>query len=92
MPRPPRPRKWWKPSFATRSGSSPVRLTATASTAWGGYYVGVPVILGASGVERIIILRLTDAERAHSQKKRGCRQRARRNHGPVLDWQLTYSN
>jgi malate dehydrogenase len=29
----------------------------------GGYYVGVPVILGASGVERIIELDLTDDER-----------------------------
>ncbi len=30
----------------------------------GGYYVGVPVILGAGGVERIIELRLTDDEEA----------------------------
>lgn len=30
----------------------------------GGYYVGVPVILGAGGVERIIELDLTDSERA----------------------------
>src|SRR5271157_784901 len=34
----------------------------------GGYYVGVPVILGSGGVERIITLRLTDAERAALQK------------------------
>jgi malate dehydrogenase len=34
----------------------------------GGYYVGVPVILGASGVERIIELKLTDDERAAFQK------------------------
>jgi len=34
----------------------------------GGYYVGVPVILGAGGVERIIELELTDAERADFQK------------------------
>ena len=34
----------------------------------GGYYVGVPVILGANGVERIIVLRLSDAERAALQK------------------------
>ena len=34
----------------------------------GGYYVGVPVILGAAGVERIIELELTDAERAAFQK------------------------
>ena len=34
----------------------------------GGYYVGVPVILGAGGVERIIELELTAAERAAFQK------------------------
>lgn len=34
----------------------------------GGYYVGVPVILGSEGVERIIELKLTDAERAEFQK------------------------
>jgi malate dehydrogenase len=34
----------------------------------GGYYVGVPVILGASGVERIIELDLTGEERAAFQK------------------------
>ncbi len=34
----------------------------------GGYYVGVPVILGAGGVERIIELDLTDTERAAFQK------------------------
>jgi malate dehydrogenase len=34
----------------------------------GGYYVGVPVILGAGGVERIIELELTPEERADFQK------------------------
>jgi malate dehydrogenase len=34
----------------------------------GGYYVGVPVILGSGGVERIVELKLTDAERAEFQK------------------------
>ena len=34
----------------------------------GGYYVGVPVILGAGGVERIIELELTASERADFQK------------------------
>ncbi len=34
----------------------------------GGYYVGVPVILGASGVERVIELKLNDEERAAFQK------------------------
>ena len=30
----------------------------------GGYYVGVPVILGHNGVEKIIELSLTDSEKA----------------------------
>jgi len=34
----------------------------------GGYYVGVPAILGAGGVERIIELDLTDSERAAFEK------------------------
>ena len=34
----------------------------------GGYYVGVPVILGASGVERVIELKLTSEEQAAFQK------------------------
>ena len=33
----------------------------------GGYYVGVPVVLGAAGVERIIEIDLTDAEKAGFQ-------------------------
>jgi malate dehydrogenase len=31
----------------------------------GGYYVGVPVVLGAAGVERIVELQLTDEEQAN---------------------------
>jgi malate dehydrogenase len=34
----------------------------------GGYYVGVPIVLGAGGVERIIELELTAQERADFQK------------------------
>lgn len=34
----------------------------------GGYYVGVPVVLGAAGVERIVEIDLTDAEKAGFQK------------------------
>jgi malate dehydrogenase len=30
----------------------------------GGYYVGVPVILGTGGIEKIIELKLTDSESA----------------------------
>lgn len=34
----------------------------------GGYYVGVPVVLGSAGVERIVELELTDSEQAAFQK------------------------
>jgi malate dehydrogenase len=34
----------------------------------GGYYVGVPVILGAAGVEQIVELQLTDEEQANFSK------------------------
>ena len=34
----------------------------------GGYYVGVPVVLGGGGVERIIELALSESERAAFQK------------------------
>ncbi len=34
----------------------------------GGYYVGVPVVLGSNGVERIIELQLTEQEQADFQK------------------------
>ncbi|MEM8865176.1 MAG: malate dehydrogenase [Planctomycetota bacterium] len=34
----------------------------------GGYYVGVPVVLGTGGVERIVELDLTDSEKAAFQK------------------------
>jgi malate dehydrogenase len=34
----------------------------------GGYYVGVPIILGASGVERVIELKLSADEKAAFQK------------------------
>jgi malate dehydrogenase len=34
----------------------------------GGYYVGVPVVLGTGGVERIIELKLTESEKAAFQK------------------------
>ena len=34
----------------------------------GGYYVGVPVVLGSAGVERIIELKLTEQEQADFRK------------------------
>ena len=52
---PPRWRRWSRPSFVTKSASC------------GGYYVGVPVVLGAGGVERIIELELTGQEKADFQ-------------------------
>ena len=47
----------------------------------GGYYVGVPVILGASGVERIIELKLTGEEQAAFRQERRRRQGAGRRNG-----------
>ena len=40
----------------------------------GGYFVGVPVILGAGGVEKIIELKLTAQEQAAFPKERRCGQ------------------
>jgi malate dehydrogenase len=34
----------------------------------GGYYVGVPIVLGSNGVERIIELALSETEKAAFQK------------------------
>ena len=34
----------------------------------GGFYVGVPVVLGSGGVEKIIQLKLTDSEKVAFQK------------------------
>jgi malate dehydrogenase len=34
----------------------------------GGYYVGVPVILGHGGVQKIVEIKLDDQERADFQK------------------------
>ena len=34
----------------------------------GGFYVGVPVILGSGGVEKIVELKLTESEQAALQK------------------------
>ena len=50
----------------------------------GGYYVGVPVILGASGVERIIELELTAEETRRIPEERRCRQSARQGDGGTV--------
>ena len=49
----------------------------------GGYYVGVPVILGASGVERIIELELTGRRAGRVPKERRRRQGTRGRDGEV---------
>ena len=49
----------------------------------GGYYVGVPVILGAGGVERIIELELTGRGTGRLRQERRRRQGTRRGDGEV---------
>lgn len=45
----------------------PVAALCESEYGVGGYYVGVPVIMGAGGVEKVIELKLTDAETADFQ-------------------------
>ena len=47
----------------------------------GGFYVGVPVILGAGGIEKIVELDLTDSEQAEFDKQRRRGQRTGRDDG-----------
>jgi malate dehydrogenase len=46
----------------------PVAALCNKEYGVGGYYVGVPVILGSNGVEKIIELSLTSSEQAAFQK------------------------
>ena len=46
----------------------PVAAYCDKEYAVGGYYVGVPVVLGAGGVERILEIRMDDAEREAFRK------------------------
>jgi malate dehydrogenase len=46
----------------------PVAALCNQEYGVGGYYVGVPVILGSNGVEKIIELSLTSSEQAAFQK------------------------
>ena len=46
----------------------PVAALCEAEYGVGGYYVGVPVIMGSAGVEKVIELNLTEAETADFQK------------------------
>ncbi len=47
----------------------------------GGYFVGVPVILGAGGVEKVIELKLTCARASRFPKKRASSERTYQNYG-----------
>ena len=58
-----RPRRWSTRSCSTRSACSPAPRTSRASTAIDDLYMGVPVRLGAGGMEAIVELELDDAER-----------------------------
>ena len=46
----------------------PVAAYCEAEYGVGGYYVGVPVVLGAGGIERIVELQLTEEEQSEFQK------------------------
>ncbi|MBU6240019.1 MAG: malate dehydrogenase [Planctomycetes bacterium] len=46
----------------------PCAALCNAEYGVGGYYVGVPVVLGSSGIEKIIELQLSDSEKAAFQK------------------------
>ena len=62
-----RPR-WWKRSCGTRRRFCRARSTSRANTAFNNLFVGVPVKLGARGVEQIIQIKLTPEEDAALKK------------------------
>ena len=66
-PRPPAPR-WWKRSCSDKKRLIPCAAYCDREYGVGGFYVGVPVVLGAGGVERIIELTLSGDEQAAFQK------------------------
>ena len=61
------PRRWSTRSCSTRSASCPAPRTSRASTASTGLYMGVPVKLGAKGVEEIVELELSDDEQRRAR-------------------------
>ncbi len=56
--------RWSRRSSSTGAGSCPAPPTCRASTAIDGLFVGVPVVLGNGGMEKIIEISLTDEETA----------------------------
>ena len=50
-------------SAATRSACSPAPACSRASTACTGLYVGVPCVIGAGGVERVLEVEMDAEER-----------------------------
>ena len=64
-----RPRsRWPNPICATRSGCCPCAAYVEGKYGLSGIYVGVPVVIGEKGVERIVELELTSPERAMFDK------------------------
>ena len=66
-PAPPRCR-WWRRSRWTRSGSCRARPGSRESTVCKDVFCGVPCKIGRRGLERIIEVTLTDAEREELRK------------------------
>ena len=56
-----------------KNASCPAPPTATRSTA-SGHFVGVPAVLGANGVEKVLEVELNDDERAMFTKSVGAVQ------------------
>ena len=71
-------RRWSTPFCSTRSASSRAPPTSTASTELTGLYMGVPVKLGAAGIEEIIELELSDEEQQAFQHSADGGPRGRR--------------
>ena len=60
--------RWSRRSSTTAAASCPARSSSRASTASNGLFVGVPVVLGAGGMQRVIEIELTDDEQAAFEK------------------------
>ena len=62
--RPPRPSRWPRASCATRSASLPCSALLDGQYGVKGLFLGVPVVIGAGGVERVLEVDLNDEEKA----------------------------